>query len=97
MPQFKYDWGFLLREINFQTDSTDFGLQGIQFVFNNDRKSDMFSAGNNENLEISTIFVDQWSEIRHVQMLIVSETGVIEGIRLLDDDELAIHEVIWGQ
>ena len=57
----------------------------------------MFSAGNNENLEISTIFVDQWSEIRYVQMLIVSETGVIEGIRLLDDDELAIHEVIWGQ
>ena len=97
MPQFKYDWGFLLREINFQTDSTNFGLQGIQFVFNNDRKSDMFSAGNNDNFEISTIFVDQWSEIRYVQMLIVSETGVIEGIRLLDDDELAIHEVIWGQ
>ena len=37
MPQFKYDWGFLLKEINFQTDPTNFGLQGIQFVFNNDR------------------------------------------------------------
>ena len=57
----------------------------------------MLSAGNSENSEISTIFVDQWSEIRYVQMLIISESGVIEGMRLLDEDELAIHEVIWGQ
>ena len=30
-------------------------------------------------------------------MLIVPETGLIEGMKLLDDDELAIHEIIWGQ
>ena len=30
-------------------------------------------------------------------MLIITESGVIEGMRLLDEDELAIHEVIWGQ
>ena len=57
----------------------------------------MFTAGNSETSETSTIFVDQWSEIRYVQMLIITESGVIEGMRLLDEDELAIHEVIWGQ
>ena len=30
-------------------------------------------------------------------MLIVPDTGLIEGMKLLDDDELVIHEMIWGQ
>ena len=30
-------------------------------------------------------------------MLVAEETGVLEGIRLLDEDQETIHEVVWGQ
>ena len=97
IPQTVYDWGYLLKEIKFQTDATNFGLQGIQFVFNNDRESEMLTAGDSQDLETYVEYIDQWSEIRHIQVLIVPESGLIEGMKLLDDDELVIHEMIWGQ
>ena len=66
IPQTVYDWGYLLKEIKFQTDATNFGLQGIQFVFNNDRESEMLTAGDSQDLETYVEYIDQWSEIRHI-------------------------------
>ena len=96
IPQIDFDWGHLLKEIRFKTDQTHFGLQAIQLVFN-DAQSEMIHASTSaEEYETQVLNVDQWQEIRAVQMLMVEDTGVMEGIRLLDEDQETIHQVLWG-